>query len=123
MNQSKGYSPARKREHDLMTTLAQVVVGRFVMSMSAPADDLRQLGYAAQLARGHVDDPQKRLVAVVKACSNAVSGLPKPSVVARDKVQAEWGAPWHVDSGKLKTELPLYVRQVRDTSGPSPAYS
>lgn len=109
MGEGRGYGEARRLEHEIMQVLALIVSGRFVMPQSAQPDQLRQLGYAAQFARGRVADPDERLATVIRACCDAIAGLPLPKVEARDKVQASWGVRWHVDAEKLKTELHLYV--------------
>jgi hypothetical protein len=109
MTRNSAYGVARKRERDLMRTLAKAVAVGFVPPESASLDDLRQLGYAAQLARGSVADPDRHLLEVVRFCRKAVAGESVPHVSARDRLQAEWGAPWHVDAGKLRTELPLHL--------------
>jgi len=101
----------------MMKTLANALVGDFSLPHSAPLDDLRQLGYAAQVARGSVDDPEDRLTCLVKFCRAAVSNAPVADVVhAHDANQARWGAAWHVDVSKFRTELPLHVKLVNAKS-------
>ena len=109
MNQGKENNAARRRERAIMRVLARVVTGDFVLPVNPRVDHLRQLGYAAQLARGRVADPDQNLLEVVRVCRSRLTGLPVPEVSARDSVQAAWGAPWHLDAAKLRTELPQHV--------------
>lgn len=114
MERNNSYGAARERECNMMKILADVVAGDFGVPEAMQADDLRQLGYAAQVVRGSVDDPEKRLTHLVKLCRAAVAEAPMVEIVdARDTVQAQWGAPWHVDARKFRRELPLHLTWVR----------
>jgi hypothetical protein len=65
--------------------VAAVVLGQTMPGNGEPADELRQLGYAATMAKGRVPDPDGRLNAAIKACRAAVARLEAPVVEgARD---------------------------------------
>lgn len=106
------YSEARQREHDVMVALARAVLGQKVIEEGEPPDTLRQLGYAAYLVRGRVDDPQDCLGQLALHCMKMVEHAPMPEVRFRDSVQARWGAPYGMDVHKLRTELPLHIRRL-----------
>ena len=74
---------------------------------------LRQLGYACELARGRVEYPDGNLGRVARFCRARLEGTAAPAGRFRDPVQASWGALWHVDAGKLRTELPLHLMKLR----------
>ncbi|WP_037372481.1 hypothetical protein [Salipiger mucosus] len=95
-----------------MSLLADVVTGRFFPASTDGESFLRQLGYVAQLARHRIDDPEDRLRKVVDFCREQVKDRPAPSGQYRDPIQQRWGAPWHMDLGKLRTELPLQVKRL-----------
>jgi len=95
----------------MLQQLADILEGGSV-DLLASEEQLRQLGYAAQVARGRVPDPENRLLRTIRSCRTALSSNPCPEAKAdraRDALQREWGAAWHVDAAKLATELPLYI--------------
>lgn len=105
---------ARRREQNMLTVLAEVVVHGFVPEASEEESELRQLGYAAFIARGRVDDPDDNLGQVVKYCRDRLADRPPAQGTYRDLVQQRWGAEWYLDLGKVRAELPLHVlRQKR----------
>jgi hypothetical protein len=117
MDEADPYGTARARERRVMEALARVVVSGFVPAGSTSVDELRQLGYAAQLARGSVADPDGHLAGFVKFCRQAVAAAPAPEMPpARDGVQHAWGAPFHVDARKLRAELPLHISRIRQAA-------
>lgn len=115
MNRSleQSYGPARQREHDLMSVLARVVIGEDLGIEARALDEVRQLGYAAYLARGRVADPEDNLGRFSRVCLLRLQGLPTPDRAYRDKVQARWGAAHGLDPRKLRTELPLHLERAR----------
>jgi len=111
------FGAARRREHDLMELLAKVAAGRHMPDGREDEASLRQLGYACDLARGRVEDPDGNLGRVVRFCRERLEGKAAPAGRFRDPVQASWGAPWHVDARKLRTELPLHLMKLRRETG------
>ena len=107
------FGAARRRERDLMELLAKVADGRHVPDGREDEASLRQLGYACELARGRVEDPDGNLGRVARFCRARLEGTTAPAGRFRDPVQASWGALWHVDAGKLRTELPLHLMKLR----------
>lgn len=107
------FGAARRRERDLMELLAKVAAGRHMPDGREDEASLRQLGYACELARGRVEDPDGNLGRAARFCRERLEGTAVPAGRFRDPVQASWGAPWHVDAGKLRTELPLHLMKLR----------
>ncbi len=103
------FGAARRRDRDLMELLAKVAAGRHMPDGREDEASLRQLGYACDLARGRVEDPDGNLGRVARFCRKRLEGTAAPAGRFRDPVQASWGALWHVDVGKLRTELPLHL--------------
>ncbi|WP_036796887.1 hypothetical protein [Leisingera caerulea] len=112
-NRNNGLSPARRREKDMLDLLARVAVHGFTPTGSEDEGHLRQLGYAANVARGRVEDPQDYLGKVVKYCRSHLPERPAPAGVYRDPVQKRWGAKWNLDVGKVRSELPLHVQKLK----------
>lgn len=110
-NPERSYGPARQREHDLMSLLARVVIGKGLKVEDLSIEDVRQIGYAAHLARGRVADPDDHLGRLSRACLLRVQDLPTPDRAYRDTVQARWGAAHGLDPRKLRTELPLHIER------------
>jgi len=108
---------ARRRERDLMELLAKVAAGRYMPDGREDEASLRQLGYACDLARGRVEDPDGNLGRVARFCRERLEGTAVPAGRFRDPVQASWGALWHLDAGKLRTELPLHLMKLRRETG------
>lgn len=75
-----------------MELLASIAVGKYFPTGKESEDELRQLGYAASLARGRIDDPEGHVTKVMKYCKSQVENLPIPNREYRDHVQARWGA-------------------------------
>ncbi len=111
------FGAARRRERDLMELLAKVAAGRHMPDGLEDEASLRQLGYACELARGRVEDPDGNLGRVARFCRERLEGKAVPTGRFRDPVQAGWGALWHVDAGKLRTELPLHLMKLRRETG------
>lgn len=112
------FGAARRRERDLMELLAKVAAGRHMPDSREDEASLRQLGYACELARGRVEDPDGNLGRVARFCRERLKGTTAPPGRFRDPVQESWGAGWHVDAGKLRTELPLHLMKLhRETRG------
>ncbi len=113
---------ARHREHLLLELLAKVAAGLHAPDGAEHEDELRQLGYGCYLARRRVEDPDDNLGRVALFCMQCLEGRPRPEDRRfRDPVQERWGAPWHMDIGKLRTELPVYLMRLRrETPGPEP---
>ena len=111
------FGAARRRECDLMELLAKVAAGRHVPDGREDEASLRQLGYACELARGRVEDPDGNLGRVARFCRERLEGMAVPAGRFRDPVQAGWGALWHLDAGKLRTELPLHLMKLRRETG------
>lgn len=111
VRQNPDFGHARSRENAMLARLAGVVCDGDGLTGAETSEDLRQLGYAAHLARGRVDDPDNHLGRIVKACQSALQGQEPPVGHYRDGAQALWGAAWHLDATKLRTELPLHIRK------------
>ena len=106
------FGTARRRERDLMALLARIAAGRHMPDGREDEAFLRQLGYACDLARGRVEDPDGNLGRIARFCRERLEGTTVPPGRFRDPVQASWGALWHVDAGKLRTELPLHLMKL-----------
>lgn len=108
---------ARERERLLLQRLAKVAAGLHTPDGAEHEDELRQLGYGCYLARRRVEDPDDNLGRVALFCMQCLEGKPPPGGRRfRDPAQERWGAPWHMDIGKLRTELPVHLMQVRRAS-------
>lgn len=102
-------SPARRREHEIMLMLAQVVRGEFNARQLQTDVDLRQAGYAAALVEGSVPDENGNLRRFISSCRSALPQLSDAVVQAKDPVQARWAAEFHLDCSKFRREFPLYL--------------
>ena len=114
-----GFGAQRLRDHDMMGLLARAVAGERVWDQVQAPDDLRQLGYAAYLVHGRVEDPVDNLGLLLRACHTRLRDLPRPERTYRDAAQARWAAPHAMDPRKLRTELPLHLD--RAAVAPQPA--
>lgn len=92
-----------------MLMLAQVVRGEFNARQLQNDADLRQAGYAAALVEGSVPDEKGNLKSFISTCRSALSQPSNAVVQAKDPVQARWAAEFHLDCGKFRRELPLYL--------------
>ena len=112
-------STARRREDEVMRLLARIAYGE---TDAMPQDDenaLRQLGYAASLVQGYLDDPENNLGAAIRMAADSLDGKTPGTSGFSDPVQAKWGAPWHLDAAKLRLETPLYLVELRRAHGKS----
>ena len=112
--------PSRQKQHDLLSLLARVVICGHEFSGDETEEDLRQLGYGADLARGRVRDPDQNLDALAIKCRNRLSGLSPANRNYRDPVQALWGAEWNMDLGKIRSELHVYIQEQKFSDTPFP---
>jgi len=96
----------------MLSVLARAAMYGHELTGSESEEDLRQLGYSADLARGRVKDPGRNLEALVSECRLRLQAMSPEDRVYRDPAQARWGALWNMDVGKLKTELPLHVMKL-----------
>lgn len=94
-----------------MDALSDVLAGRYDRVPLQDEADLRQLGYAATLVKGSVNDDLGRLKSLLALCRNTLADRPLPEVTPRDAVQRRWGARFHLDARKLKHELPLHLNR------------
>ena len=117
MDGSAVFGAARQSEHKVMERLARIAAGDLTVMDKQDESGLRQLGYAASLVRGHVDDPQDNLGAAVRLASKRLEGRKAAAKSFRDPVQAKWGAPRHLDAAKLRLETPLHLRKLRRGAG------
>lgn len=100
-----------------MRLLARIVHGE---STAVPEDDecsLRQLGYAAFLVQGYLDDLGNNLGAAIRKAAARLDGKTPGTSGFNDPVQAKWGAPWHLDAAKFRLETPLYLMDLRRVRG------
>lgn len=107
--QPQSDSDFRVRERALMQKLAELVVGAAGVDELLQTEDIRELGYAADLVRMNVDDPENRLSEFVRLAHAHLSQFPPPSCSFKDKVQERWGAQMHLSPRRLRTELPLHI--------------
>lgn len=103
----------RAREDRMLAFLAGVIVRGDTLSGQESIEDVRQAGYMAELARGRIADPHRRLDALVAECRARTAGLPVPARPRANPFQKEWGAPWHIGPHKIAVELPLHVMHCR----------
>ena len=96
-NRETCFGVARLRERQTMELLAKVAAGR----------------YASYLVRGRVEDPEDNLGRVARFCMERLEGAPALAGCFRDPVQARWGAPWHLDVAKLRTEVRLHLTKLQ----------
>ena len=113
MDKPADFNAARRRESEVMRLLARIATGDRGVMQAQDEPGLRQLGYAASLVRGHVNDPGDNLGAAVRLASRALEGKKAVATSFRDPVQAKWGAPRHLDAAKLRRETPLHVLKLR----------
>lgn len=107
---------SRQRERDIMAIIARVIAGCEVLRGTESTEELRQLGYAAHLASDLVEEGRKPLRALASYCWTIVCSVPRGPFTYRDIVQARWGARYHLEAGKLRTELPIHVRNLEYTT-------
>lgn len=119
-------NPKRQREQDIMDVLAGLLRGDLDFDSLKTRQDIRILGYAAELVYGTIDDPEKRLQTFIKRCKRELE-VPEKSGQYVDLVQARWRSPVHLDVRKLRSELPLCLISPVDQgvsgssgSGPEP---
>ena len=110
------FSPARAREDLVMRVLARVVAGDGEAAVADAGLPLRQLGYAAALVEGRLDDPKGHLRALIRKASSSPAGQ-EPAGGYADPVQARWQAPWHLEARKLRLETPAYLAALRLPGG------
>ena len=104
---------ARRREEEVMRLLAQIAIGDMSVMSKRDEGSLRQLGYAASLVRGRLDDPEDNLGAAIRLAADALEGKTATATEFVDRVQAKWGAPRHLDAAKLRLETPLHLLGLR----------
>ncbi|MXX88697.1 MAG: hypothetical protein F4Y68_05530 [Boseongicola sp. SB0665_bin_10] len=93
----------------MLRFLADVIARGRVLSGEESIEEVRQVGYMAELACGRAADPDRALRALVAECRARTSGVPVLSRRWSNPVQEGWGAPWHMDPRKIAVELPLHV--------------
>ena len=93
----------------MLEFLADVVVRGAALTGAESTDEIRQAGHVAEMARGRIADPHRRLDALVAECRARTRDQPRPQRRWANRFQEEWGAPWHVDLRKISVELPLHV--------------
>lgn len=113
MDGSAVFNSARRREYEVMQRLARIAAGDLTVMDNQDETGLRQLGYAASLVQGHVDDPQDNLGAAVRLASSRLEGRKAAATSFRDPIQAKWGASRHLDAAKLRLETPLHLMKLR----------
>lgn len=106
-------SPARRRDEEMMRSLARVVTCGTAAMHGLDENSLRQMGYAASLVRGRLEDPEDNLGAAIRLATEALEGKTATAIEFRDPVQAKWGAPRHLDAAKLRLETPLLLPGLR----------
>ena len=111
-------------DEELHNCLAQVVVFGYEPSGNENTECLRQIGYAADLARNRVDDPNRNLEALAVKCRDILSrispreqksldfdpDIPPQRQKYRDPIQALWGAEWNMDPQEIKSRVPDHIR-------------
>ena len=116
---SLGANAARRREDRVMWHLARIATGDLTILPTLDDRSLRQLGYAASLVHGHLDDPHDYLGTAIRLAADELAGKTVTATGFRDPVQARWGAPRHLDVDKLRLETPLHLLALRRRSGSS----
>ena len=99
-----------------MRLLARIAHGE-ADAMPQDGSSLRQLGYAASLVQGYLDDPENNLGEAIRMAAERLDGKKPRASGFTDPVQAKWGAPWHLDAAKLRLETPLYLLELRRARG------
>ena len=105
-------SPSRRRDDEVMQLLARIVTNGTAAMLGMDENSLRQIGYAASLVRGCLEDPEDNLGAAIRLATEALEGKTATATEFRDPVQAKWGAPRHLDAAKLRLETPLLLPRV-----------
>ena len=100
-----------------MRLVALIADGDLALLSKQDESSLRQLGYAASLVQGCLDDPQDNLGKAIRMAAAALEGRDRPNGDFRDPVQAGWGARWHLDAAKLRLETPLHLMELRQRPG------
>ena len=108
---------ARRRDEEVMRLLARIVTDGTAVMLALDENSMRQLGYAASLVRGRLEDPEDNLGAVISLATKALEGKTATATVFCDPVQAKWGAPRHLDAAKLRLETPLLLTGSRQVEG------
>ena len=114
------FGPSRQREHDLLSLLARTVIYGAGLSGIESRQELRQMGYGADLASGRVDDPDCNLDNLAFKCHQKLAGSQIPDHNYRDPVQQWWGAAWNMDIGKIKSELSGYINCIKNEMNDAP---
>ena len=76
------------------------------MSPTESAD----LGHAAQLARGRVEDLDDRLGTVMRRRKHLLEATARRSEKPKTELQARWKAPFSLDLDNIRSELKLRMR-------------
>lgn len=102
-----GLSP-REREHRMLRAVVAMATGQLRATEVSRPVDLRQLAYLASLARGRCPD-SRRLMEFARVARERLALVPAPETPSSpDPLQVWWGAPWSLDVGKVRSELPAY---------------
>ena len=105
-------------DEEMHNCLAQVVVFGYEPSGNENTECLRQIGYAADLARNRVDDPNRNLEALAVKCRDILSrispreqksldfdpDIPPQRQKYRDPIQALWGGRMEYGSAGNKIQ-------------------
>lgn len=107
----------RALEENLLDLLATAALGEAVdFSVMSPTE-VAELGYAAQLARGRIEDPDDRLGTTMRKCRDLLATVTLEEVEnPKTKLQARWKAPFPLDLGKIRSELSLRMRTAKRRS-------
>ena len=107
------FNDARQWEYEAMQLLARIATGDQRVMQTQNELGLRQLGYAASLVHGHVDDQKDSLGAAVRLAAGELKAKTATAASFRDPVQAKWGAPRQLDGAKLRRETPVHLMKLR----------
>ena len=100
-----------------MQLLARIAHGESAVMPQNDECSLRQLGYAASLVQGYLDDPENNFGEAIRMAAARLDGKNLRASGFNDPIQAKWGAPWHLDAARLRLETPLYLMELRQVHG------
>ena len=100
-----------------MRLVALIAEGDLAILSKQDESSLRQLGYAASLVQGCLDDTGDNLGEAIRMAASVLKGKDRPDGDFRDPVQAGRGARWHLDAAKLRLETPLHLMELRRRPG------
>lgn len=114
--------PARDRERMMLSAIGCIARGDLLADDVSDTGDLGQLAYLASLARNRVTTGGEALTRFMRSASSRLAQEPAVYVAhPQDPLQTRFGAPFHMDPGKVRSEANLHVASAWCLLPPRPA--